>query len=222
MTTLAAPKVALKLTPVLKTIVYSQVASELVKNTGMKDQRQIEALQKIVADGLISKLIVRLRDAQGREETYTMGFPPFSNADSIDLIVEPGKSYSEMLDVSIAAAIQFASQQIQLLKLTPRFEVEWSPKAKANPSLVSEAARTLNLTEPVLPPLPPAPPLPAPGWCVPPAPRPQPVPVRYPQTIHTYTAPPPVPPNHTRVTVAEIKPAKDPDFTFTIQSLRRT
>lgn len=225
MPAMAAPTLTLKTVPILKTIIYSSLAGELLSNTGMTDPEQIAALQQCVSDGMVSRIIVRGRHPDGREETYTLSLKPFGASDVVHLTPEPGKTFFEMLDAGMAGGLQYAADQIRRLGLKPRYEVDWSEKAKANPSLVARAARTLNLKGPPEPPPPPPPlPLPEPAWMVPPSP-PSPLPskpqVRYPQTIRTYTAPPPLPSGFQRRTVVEFVPEKDPGVTFTIATTRK-
>ncbi|HRD74678.1 MAG TPA: hypothetical protein PK264_01885, partial [Hyphomicrobiaceae bacterium] len=62
---------------------------------------------------------------------------------------------------------------------------------------------------PIFDPIPPSPPVMAPP------------PRRYPQTVRTYTTPPPLPPGYVFKPVLEIKPAKDPGLTFTIETSRK-
>lgn len=220
MTSLAAPKVALQLVPVPKTVLYAGIAGELLKNTGMMDADQIGAVQQCMSEGMIARLIVRARHPDGRDETFTLAIKPFGLTDSVMLQPEAGKSFCETLDASIAAAVQQLATLIARLRLTPRFEVDWSDRAKANPHLVAAAARRLNIKGPQ-PPAPPAP-LVAPAGFYEPSGSPPPAPpVRYPQTVRTYTAPPPPPAGYQRVTVLEITPAKDPGVTVTLETTRR-
>lgn len=220
MTTLAAPKVQLKLVPVPKTVLYAQLAGEMLKNTGMKDNDQIRAIQQAVSEGLVEKIIVAATHADGHVDKFTLTIKPFGAGDTVLLHLEDGKSYLETVDVSLAAAVQYASDLINRRGLTPKFYVDYSARAKATPAIVAEAVKRLNLrTLPdAPPPSPPAPvfdpfPIPAP---TPPSPA-----KRYPQTVHTYTAPPPLPSGYVYKPVLEITPAKDSGITFTHETSRK-
>lgn len=225
MITMSAPKVGLELVPVVKSVVYAGLAGELVRNMGMKDMDQVGAVQQCISDGLITRVIVRGRHPDGREETVTLAVKPFDPTEKVMLQKLPGASFCEMLDVTLAAGVQHAATTFKRMGLVPRFEVEWSDKAKASPQLVANAARTLNIAGPKPPP--PPPPLPAPpapyqtwaefGASLPPSPPPR----RYPQTVHTFTVPPPVPAGYQRVTLLEVTPARDPGVTLTIESTRK-
>lgn len=229
MVTLAPPRVAIRTVPIVKTVLYAGLASELVANSGMKDAEQIGALQEVVSQGLVAKVIVRARHPDGHETTATLAFKPFGAGDSVMLETEAGKSFCEMLDPAFAAVVHYIAELKTRLKLTPRFEIDWSEKAKANPHLVTTAARRLNVKGPVPPPPPPAPPEPPVGYQTwgeyfhhnPPPTRPEPPQERYPQTVHTHTAPPPLPPGTERVTLLEITPEKDPGVTLTLESTRK-
>lgn len=221
MTTLAAPKVALKLTPIPKPVLYAGLAGEMLKNTGMQDNDQIRAVQQAVSEGLIEKVIVTANHADGRVEKFTLSLKSFGAHETVSLAMEPGKSYLESVDVSLAAAVHYAAELMQRQGLTPHFYVDWSARAKANPSIVADAVKRLNLrTEPAPPPSPPL------DLSYEPDPMPLPTPLptppkRYPQTVRTYTAPPPLPPNHVYKPVLTIKPEKDPGISFTYETSRK-
>ncbi|HRD74679.1 MAG TPA: hypothetical protein PK264_01890, partial [Hyphomicrobiaceae bacterium] len=121
MTSLLPPKIALKLTPVPKPLLYAGFAGEFLKNTGMKDDGQIRAIQQCVSEGLVAKVIVTAVHVDGRIEKYTLSLPPFGAGDTVMLALENGKSYLESLDVGLAAAVQYAAEQIIRRGLTPRF-----------------------------------------------------------------------------------------------------
>jgi hypothetical protein len=213
MTSLAAPKVALKLQPVPKPVLYAGLAGEMLKNLGMKDDDQIRNIQQAVAEGLIEKVIITGKDATSRIETFTLTIKPFGAHETVGLELAPGKSYLETLDVGLAAAVQHASELLTRRGITPEFRVAWSARARSNPALISDGVKRLNLR--ALPePSPPLPVMPDIGPYVPPLP-PSPTPRRFPQTVHTYVGPPVVPPNFVRTPVVTIQPAKDPGVTFT-------
>lgn len=219
MTTLAAPKVPLKLAPVPKPVLYAGLAGEMLKNTGMKDDQQIRAVQQAVSEGLVEKVIVAATRSDGRVEKFTLSLKPFQATDTVTLQLENGKSYLETLDVGLAAAVQAASDIINRQGLTPRFYVDWSARAKATPGVIAEAMRRLNLKAYQEPVAPPAPEITA--WAPPSPPTPPPPTQRYPQTVHTYKAPPPLPPGYVLKPVLSVTPAKDPGVTFTWETTRR-
>jgi hypothetical protein len=223
MTSLAAPKVALKLTPVPKSVLYAGITGEMLKNTGMKDDDQIRAIQQAVSEGLIAKVIVAAKHSDGRVEKFTLTIKPFSITDSVELSMEAGKSYLECVDTSLAAAVQYASDLIKRQGLTPNFYVDWSARAKATPAIVAEAIKRLNVREEPIPP-PSTNYLPDDLYVPPvlPSSLPKLPPKRYPQTVRTYTTPPPLPPNYTYKPVLTIKPAKDPGVEFTYDTSRKT
>lgn len=213
MSSLTAPKVALKLQPVPKPVLYAGIAGEMLKNLGMKDDAQIGTIQQAVSEGLIEKVIVTGKHASGRTDTFTLTIKPFNAGETVSLEVSPGKSYLESLDVGLAAAVQHAAELIVRRGLTPEFHVAWSARARANPAIIRDAIQRLNLR--VLPDPPPPPPVEVPAFepYVPPPSPPTP-PKRYPQTVHTYVGPPKLPPNHVRTPVLTIQPAKDPGISF--------
>ena len=220
MTTLSAPKVQLKLVPVPKPVLYAALAGEMLKNTGMKDDQQIRAVQQAVSEGIVEQVIVAAKRSDGRIEKFTLTMKPFQASDTVSLQLENGKSYLETLDVGLAAAVQAAAEIIQRQGLTPNFYVGWSARAKANPATIAEAMRRLNLRP--MPEERPAPPvMPEPSWTPPTPPSPPPAPQRYPQTVHTYTAPPPLPPGYVYKPVLTVTPAKDPGVSFTWETTRR-
>jgi hypothetical protein len=219
MATLAAPKieVELKVVPILKTIVYAALAGELVANTGMKDNDQINAIQQAVSEGLIEKVIVSARRPDGGVETSTFTMIPPAPGETIDLALMAGKSMLETVDVALAAGVKYAADLIKRQGLTPEFRVAWSARVQANPALGADAIKRLNLRADDLPkppaPLPPAflaefDPLPPPAL-------PKPAPPRYPQAVNTYTGRLPIPPTQVYKRVLEIKPAADKGITFT-------
>lgn len=212
MTSLAAPKVALQLVPVPKPVIYAGLTGEMLKNTGMQDNQQIQAIQQAVSEQLIEAVTVLAPHPDGHVDTFTLTMKPFAPDETVALQLENGKSYLEALDVSLAAAVQYASNLIARQGLTPRFRVTWSAKARTTPGLIASTIQRLNLkVEPEPPrPMPAAPPMPD-AWA-PPPPPPRPA-QRYPQTVRTYT-PPPVPPGHVLKPVLTIKPAKDTGVSF--------
>jgi len=220
MTSLATPKVALKLVPVPKSVLYAGLAGELLKNAGMKDNGQITAVQQAVSEGLVEKVIVAGMHGDGRVEKFTLALKPFTSTDSVSLQVENGKSFFETLDVGLAAAVQFTADLIARQGLTPRFFVDWSARAKASPALIADAIKRLNLkVEAETKPAPVAAYEPL-SW-VPPVPAAPSAPKRYPQTVHTYTAPPPLPPNYVYKPVLSITPPADSGVTYTYETSRR-
>lgn len=215
-----APKVALKLQPVPKPVLYAGLAGEMLKNLGMKDDDQIRAVQQAVSEGLVEKVIVAGKHENGRIDTFTLTMKPFTASETVGLELSPGKSYLESLDVGLAASVQYAADLISRRGLKPEFYVGWSVRARANPAIVRDAVKRLNLR--VMPdaPLPPLdPPAPDPFPMSPPTPPP--APRRYPQTVHTYVAPPTLPPGYVYKPVLSITPAKDPGVTFTHETSRR-
>lgn len=220
MTSLATPKVSLKLVPVPKSILYPGIAGEVLKNTGMKDNEQIQAVQHAVSEGLIEKIIIAATHPDGRVEKFTLTMKPFSAGETVMLHIENGKSYLESLDVGLAAAVQYAANLINRQGLTPRFSVAWSARAQATPGLITATIKRLNLkvdTEKPTPP--PVAPTPMPDIWDPPA-RPAP-PQRYPQTVRTYTAPPPLPPNYLYQPVLSVTPQKDHGLSFDYETSRK-
>ncbi|MCC0007724.1 MAG: hypothetical protein H6876_06320 [Hyphomicrobiaceae bacterium] len=221
MTTLAAPKVSLKLTPVPKTVLYAGLAGEMLANTGMKDNDQVRAVQQAVSEGLIEEVIVAAKHADGRVEKFTLKMKPFTSTDTVSLQLEAGKSYLETLDVGIAAGVQYAADLIKRRGLTPTFYVKWAARARAAPAVIADAIKRLNLTVETEPPPDPLP-TPEPDYTYHEPPRPPtPPPRRYPQTVHTYVAPPALPPQHVYKPVLTITPAKDTGVTFSYETTRR-
>lgn len=222
MATLSAPKVQLKLTPVPKTVLYAQLSGELLSNTGMKEPEQIRAIQQAASEGLLSKVVVIAKHPDGNFETIDLHFKPFAAAESIHLELEQHKSYLESLDVSLAAAVQYAGDMIKRQGLTPTFQVEWSERAKATPGVIAEAIKRLNLKNAPKPVVAPPASLLPPDVYVPPFYSPSTLPPqRYPQTVKTYTAPPAPPAGMVLKPVLSITPAKDPGVTLTIASTRK-
>ncbi len=215
-----APKVALKLQPVPKPVLYAGLAGEMLKNLGMKDDDQIRAVQQAVSEGLVEKVIVAGKHENGRIDTFTLTMKPFSASETIGLELSPGKSYLESLDVGLAAAVQYAAETITRRGLTPEFYVGWSARARANPAIIRDAVKRLNLrVMPEIAPPPIDPPAPDPfAMSSPPSITP---PKRYPQTVHTYVGPPALPPGYVYKPVLSITPAKDPGVTFTHETSRR-
>lgn len=218
--TLAAPKVPIKLVPVPKTIVYAALSAEMVRNLGMKDADQITAIQQAVAEGLVARVMVHARHPNGNVEAVTLTMKPFGTTDTVELHLENGKSFTEAMDVGLAAALQYCADLIKRRGLTPRFVIDWSDRAKASPAIIAHAVRRLNLQVESLP-LPP--PVPVQQYVAPSVNEPPPAPPvkRYPQTVQTYTAPPVLPPQHELKKVLEITPAKDSGITFTYETTRK-
>jgi hypothetical protein len=222
MTSLAAPKVALKLTPVPKPVLYAGLAGELLKNTGMKDDGQIAAVQQAVSEQIVSSVIVVGKHADGRMERFTLAVKPFQPGESVMLQPEAGKSFAESLDVSLAAGIQAASDMFKRLGLVPNFYVAWSPRALANPAIIGDAMKRLNLK--VLG-EPPPPPVTLDSYRSDPLPYVPPLPpvsaVRYPQTVRPTTVLPPPPAGYEFKPMLTITPAKDPGVSLTYDSTRK-
>ena len=76
MTLTMAAKVELQLQPVLKTIVYAALAGEFLRNTGMTDDDQLNAVQQAVAEGLAERIIVSARRPDGGVDTFTLKMTP--------------------------------------------------------------------------------------------------------------------------------------------------
>lgn len=219
MTTLAAPKVALKLTPVPKTVLYAGLAGEFFANTGLRDTAQIRAVQQAVSEGLVSAVIVAAKHFDGRVEKFTLRMNSFSATDTVSLQLESGKSYLETLDVGLAAGVQYIADLIRRRGLTPNYYVDWSARAKATPGIVAEATRRLNLKIDTMPE---PPPVVEPTYAeYTPPPAPSPPPQRYYQTVQTYTAPPRLPDGYVYKEVLKITPAKDTGVTLTAETSRR-
>jgi hypothetical protein len=218
MATLAAPKVQLKLVPVLKTTLYAGLAGELFSNAGMKDSTQLTCVMQAVSEGLVQAVIVKGCYPDGRWELIKLNMKDFKATDSVMLAPEPGKSLLETVDVSLAAAVQKATDTIKRLSLRPEFYVDWSARAKANPAIIADAIRRLNLKaykEPE-----PEPPVLYDLPYTDPSPSTTPA-TRYPQTVHTYMAPPAPPAGYKAVTVMRIEPAKDPGLSLDWTTTRR-
>ncbi|OJU23279.1 MAG: hypothetical protein BGN89_18805 [Alphaproteobacteria bacterium 64-6] len=215
-----APKLDIKLVPIPKTALYAGLSGEMVKTMGMTDDDQINALQQVVADGYVEAVIVRAVRPDGRRESIRLDMKPPAAGATVNLAIEPNKSLLETLDVSLAAAVHFQAEAFKRQGLKPEFFVAWSAKARADHTLIKEATTRLNMQT-----LPPEPPAtidldPGPTMVAPPAPPPFPV-RRYPQPVHTFTGWAPPPTGYRTVTVASIRPAKDPDVTLTIESTRK-
>lgn len=213
MTTLAPPKVAIKLHPVPKMIVYAGLAGELLTNTGMRDSAQINALQQAMGEGLLDQIVVIGIHVDGKRDIFRMTVKPFSADEAVSLQFDPGKSHAENLDVSMAAFIQHAAGLIKRRALKPEYAVCWSTKAKAAPGGIAAALKRFNFKEWKEP----APePLPQMAHYELPQSTPAPAapPVRFTQAVNTYTAPPPPPAGYRYVPVISVTPAKDPGVTF--------
>lgn len=217
------PKVALTLHPVPKTVLRPALAGEMLKNLGMRDADQINAVQQAIAEGLIVGITVAARHANGRYETFELAMKPHEASETVSLDLSGGKSYLEAVDVGLAGAVHFAANLIKRRGLTPEFFVTWSARVSANPAIMREAIERLNLK--VVPGAPPAP-VPADfGYADSPcyaAPSPPATQERYGQSVNSYTSPPKLPPDYTYKPVVTITPAKDPGVTFTHMTSRRT
>lgn len=215
------PKLDIKLTSVLKTVLYAGLAGEMVKTLGMTDDGQIAAIQQAVSEGLISEVIVTATRPDGRRETMRLEMKPPATGASVNLALEPGKSLLESLDVSLAAAVAYQAELLRRQGLRPEFYVSWSARALANPAQLRATATRLNLhSEPFITP-PGLNPETGEPLYEPTPPPPPPPPRRYPQTVNTYKGFAPPPPAYKPVTVAVITPAKDPDVRLTIETTRK-
>ena len=201
-----APTLDIKLVPIPKTALYAGLSGEMVKTMGMTDDSQINALQQAVADGYVEAVIVRTVRPDGRRESIRLDMKPPAAGATVKLAIEPNKSLLETLDVSLAAAVHFQAEAFRRQGLKPEFLVAWSAKARADHSLIKEAATRLNLQ--TLPPEPPATIDLDPGPPMAAAPALLPIPLRrYPQPVHTFTGWQPPPAGYRTVTVATIRPA---------------
>jgi hypothetical protein len=106
---LEAPKVELKLQPVLKAIVYAALAGEYLRNTGITDNDQLNAVQQAVAEGLIERVMVTGRRPDKGVEIFTLTMKPPAPGETLQLGLEPGKSIAETVDVALAAGIKHAA-----------------------------------------------------------------------------------------------------------------
>lgn len=208
-------KVDLQLQPILKSLVYAAIAGEYLRNTGLTDNDQLNAVQQAVAEGLVERLMVFGRRPDGGADVCTLTMKPPAAGETLNLALEPGKSMLETVDVALAASIKHVADMIKRRGLTPEYRVGWSARVRANPALGADAIRRLNIRAEALPTSPPPPaPMPAyqPVFTSPPAPSPAP---RYPHTINTYTGPPAIPPTQVYKPVVVVKPVADPNITFT-------
>lgn len=212
-------KVDLELQPVLKSILYAAIASEFLRNTGMTDDDQLNAVQQAVAEGLVERVVVTARRADGGVEKFTLTMKPPAPGETVNLALEKGKSMLETVDVALAAGVKHASDMIKRRGLKPEYQVGWSARVRANPALGADAIRRLNIRAESLP-APPPPPVMSqalPTWDVAPPPPPAP-PKRYPHTVNTYVGPPAIPPTHVYTPVFEVKPIADPNISFTYET----
>lgn len=214
------PKVDLKLQPVLKTIVYAALAGEFLRNTGMTDDNQLNAVMQAVAEGLVEKVVVSARRADGGHEVFTLRMNPPAAGETLNLALEAGKSMLETVDVGLAAGVKHASDLITRRGLKPEYKVGWSARVRVNPALGAEAIKRLNLSAEPLPVLAPPPPVPdyVPDYAPPSPPPVRAAPTRYRHTVNTYVGPPAIPPTQVYRPVVTITPAADPGITFTWDS----
>ncbi len=211
------PKVQLELKPVLKSIVYAALAGEFLRNTGMTDDAQLNAVQQAVAEGLVERVIVFARRLDGGVDEFELKMTPPAQGETLNLALAPGKSILETVDVTLAASVKAASDLIKRRGLTPQYQVGWSARVRANPAIGADAIKRLNLNAEALPPPPPSPPIGSFSGDIfaTPPPSPPPPPTRYRHTVNTYVGPPPIPPKQIYRPVVEIKPAADPNVSFT-------
>lgn len=212
------PKVQLELKPVLKSIVYAALAGEFLRNTGMTDDAQLNAVQQAVAEGLVERVIVFARRLDGGVDEFELKMMPPAQGETLNLALAPGKSLLETLDVTLAASVKAASDLIKRRGLTPQYQVGWSARVRANPAIGADAIKRLNLNAEALPPPPPPPPPTDAfsGELLPTiSPPPLSTPTRYRHTVNTYVGPPPIPPKQVYRPVVQIKPAADPNVSFT-------
>lgn len=213
--TLAPPKVQLKLQPVLKVIVYAALAGEFLRNTGITDDDQLNAVQQAVAEGLVERVVVTGRRPDGGVDNFTLTLKPPAPGEVLHLALEVGKSMLESVDVSLAASVKQAADLIKRRGLKPEYRVGWSARVRLNPALGADAIKRLNVRGEDLP-KPPAPPAAMPvidPFYTPPSPPP--APQRYAHTINTYTGPPAIPPTHVYKPVVVVQPSADPGISFT-------
>jgi hypothetical protein len=212
---LEAPKVELKLQPVLKTLVYAALAGEFLRNTGMTDNDQLNAVQQAVAEGLVERVVVTGRRPDNGVEIFTLTMKPPAPGETLHLGLEAGKSIAETVDVALAAGIKHAADLLKRQGLKPEYLVGWSARVRANPALGVDAIKRLNIRAEALPT--PPPPMPAamptyqPLYTPPPAP---PLTERYAHTVNTYTGPPYIPPTQVYKPVVTVKPIADPNISF--------
>lgn len=206
-------KVELELKPVLKSIVYAALAGEFLRNTGMTDDAQLNAVQQAVAEGLVERVVVFAHRADGGVDEFQLKMTPPAPGETLNLALSPGKSLLETVDVTLARSVKAASDLIKRRGLNPQYKVGWSARVRANPAIGAEAIKRLNFN---------AEPLPLPpqldtysGEFLPPISPSPPTPTRYRHTVNTYVGPPPIPPTQVYRPVIEIKPAVDPNISFT-------
>lgn len=208
-------KVDLQLQPVLKSLVYATMAGEFLRNTGLTDNDQLNAVQQAVAEGLVEKVFVFARRPDGGVEDVELKMIPPAAGETLDLALVAGKSMLETVDVALAAGVKEISDTLKRRGLKPEYKVGWSARVRLNPALGADAIRRLNIRAEALPVLTP-PPAPMPSYEPAYTPHPvRPAPQRYAHTINTYSGPPPIPPAQVYKQVVEIKPACDPNVSLT-------
>lgn len=213
-------KVDLKVQPVLKSLLYAAIAGEYLRNTGMTDDDQLNAVMQAVAEGLVERVIVYANRPDGGVDIHTLKMLPPAPGETVSLALVAGKSMLETLDVALAASVKHAADMIKRRGLTPKYQVGWSERVRTNPALGADAIKRLNIRAEALPAAPKpvvAPSLPTlPDWYVPSPPPP--APLRYPHTVNTYVGPPPIPPTQVYKPVLVVQPVADPNVSFTYET----
>lgn len=161
-----APRVVLKTDLRLKSNLRFELAGEFCLNMGMTDTIQARNVQQGVIEGIISAIVVTGYDAKGVPPLrYTLRFDPLTHDTKVQVDLSDGNSTTEAVDGGLAVALSEAVQTMRRMKLTPKFNYEWSDRAKANPVILDEACARLGFiknTGPLDPIAPEPPPQPAP------------------------------------------------------------
>lgn len=215
-------RIDVALVPKLKTEVYARLVGETMKTMGMKDDDQVKALMQAATESAIQAVYVVGRHGDGRRETLELIVPPPKVGATINLANDDSKSTLEQLDPSLALSVVAQAKKLQRMGLRPEFYVDFAARLKANPPLMADVMKRLNLR--TLPPEPIPEPIANPVSYEPTYTTPAPTITadRYPQAVQPFTGWPPPPAGWKPVTVAEVRPAKDPDVLLRITSTRRT
>lgn len=206
--------------PMLKTEMNARLVGETVKTMGMKNDDQVKALMQAATETAICAVFVVGRHPDGRRETLELIVPPPKVGATIELPKDDTKSTLEHVDPALALSVVAQAKKLERMGLRPEFYVDFAPRVKKNPALMADVMNRLNLR--TLPPEPEPERVTAPvayqPYTLPPSP---PTADRYPQTVQAFTGWEPPPGGWQTVTVAEVRPAKDPDVLLRITSTRR-
>lgn len=226
-------KVAIKMHPVPRSVLRAAVVGEYLATMGLSDSISIRGVQQAVNEGLVTGIIVVGFTSTGiPKDRNTLAIKKLEQDDKVMLDLSDGKSHIEALDVTLAGAISWACDRAKRLNLTPRFYLDWSAEARADPANLAAACRRLNLVmdgesapAPVddlfSPPSTYTTRSYAASTYAPSSPS-YAAPASFPSRSPFNATPPPLPSGYAYKPGVTVTPAKDKGLTFTSETARRT